>query len=218
MIIGRRARFSSSTASAIRSCVGGLRSTRQVRLLKEMGGEVAGVGLHVLGQRDRHGARVCRIGKHAHGFRQGGEQLLGPVDPVEEPADRTEAVVDADLGGHRVLELLQHGSLVAGRVVIRRQQEHRKPVDRGRGGAGNHVGGSRSDRGRAGDGGQAVVDLGEARRRVHHGLLVAGLVVGQFLPVFVERLAQSGDVAVAENAEYGGDEPPFHAVALAELD
>ena len=63
-----------------------------------------------------------------------------------------------------------------------------------------------------------MVDLGEARRRVHHGLLVAGLVVGQVLPVFVERLADSGDVAVAENAEYGGDEPPFHAVALAELD
>ena len=59
--------------------------------------------------------------------------------------------------------------------------------------------------------------LGEPRGGVHHGLLVAGLVIRQMLPVFIQRLAQSGDVAVAEYAEDGGNEPLLHAVALAVL-
>ena len=185
--------------------------------LEEVGRIVVGVGLHVLGQRDRHRARIRRIGEHAHGLRQGGQQLFGPVDPVEETADRAEAVVDAHLGGHRVLEFLQHRALVPGGVVVGRQQEHGQAVDRGRGRAGQHVGRTRADGCRARDGGHAVVHLGVTRGRVHHGLLVAGLVVGQVLPVLEKGLAQSGHVPMAEYAEYGGDESTLLAVALAVL-
>jgi hypothetical protein len=61
------------------------------------------VRLDVLGQRQHHGAGVDRVGQHAHGRGQRGEELLGSVDPVEEPGDRPERVVDRGVGLDRVL-------------------------------------------------------------------------------------------------------------------
>jgi len=45
-------------------------------------------------------------------------------------------------------------------------------------------------------------------------LLVAGLVVGQELGVLVQSLTDPGDVAMAENAKTGGEEPVLAAVPL----
>ncbi len=52
---------------------------------------------------------------------------------------------------------------------------------------------------------------------MHHRLLVAGLIVGQQVGLFEERLAHSGDVAVAEDAKAAVDETLLHTVALREL-
>ncbi len=49
---------------------------------------------------------------------------------------------------------------------------------------------------------------------MHHPLLAARLVVGQQLGALVERLADSGDVAVAEDAEAAAEEPLLDPVAL----
>ncbi len=46
-----------------------------------------------------------------------------------------------------------------------------------------------------------------------HRLLVASLVVAE-VGVLLERLADAGDVAVAEDAEAAGEEGLLHAVAL----
>ncbi len=66
-------------------------------------------------------------------------------------------------------------------------------------------------------GGEAVRLAGVADRRVHHGLFVAALVVGHLRGVLQQRLAEAGDVAVAEDAPGGADEPPPDAVALGVL-
>jgi hypothetical protein len=53
---------------------------------------------------------------------------------------------------------------------------------------------------------------------VHHRLLVARLVIGEQLLVLLERLAEPGQVAVAEDAEAAGEEAAALAVALDLLD
>ena len=62
---------------------------------------------------------------------------------------------------------------------------------------------------------------GVADGRVDHGLLVAGEVVGQVRAAvqlgLQQRLADAGDVAVAEDAEAPGDQPLLAAVALGVL-
>ncbi len=66
-------------------------------------------------------------------------------------------------------------------------------------------------------GGQPVGLPGVADRGVHHGLFVAALVVRHRVGVLQQRLADAGDVAVAEDAPGGADEPLPHAVAFGVL-
>ena len=178
---------------------------------------VVGVSLHILGQRQGDGSGLYRIGQHPHGLRQGRQELLGPGDAVEETTDGAKAVIHADIGRYRMLELLQDRTLVPGHVVVRRQEQYRQSIDGGRSRPRQHVGGPRTDGGGAGQGGQAAVRLGVSRSRVHHGLFVAGLKVGEVGPVFVKRLPQTSHVAMAEDAEDGRDQAAGPSVAHTEL-
>jgi hypothetical protein len=54
--------------------------------------------------------------------------------------------------------------------------------------------------------------LGVAGGDVDQGLLVAALDERQGVGVLVQRLAEAGDVAVAEDAQGGGDQPAALAV------
>ena len=110
-----------------------------VALGEELGREVERVRLDVLRQRQHHGAGVHRVGQHPHGRGQRGEQLLGPVDAVEEPGHRAERVVHGGVGLDRVLQLLQHRALPAGGVGVAQQQQHGQPVHGGQPGPGDHV-------------------------------------------------------------------------------
>jgi hypothetical protein len=49
---------------------------------------------------------------------------------------------------------------------------------------------------------------------VYHRLLVAGLVVREAVGVLLERLADTGDVTVAEDTEASGEEVAFDPVSL----
>ncbi len=172
------------------------------------------LGLDVLGQRERHGAGLGRIGQHPHRGQQRGRQLLGPVDPVPEARHRPEGVVDRHVVGGRVLELLQHRRGDPGGEDVARQEQHRQPVDRGQRGARDHVGRAGPDRARAGQRGEAVLHPRVARRRVHHPLLVARVVVGHRLGLLEQRLPDAGDVAVPEDPEAARDQPLLEPVAL----
>ena len=82
---------------------------------QEFLGHVEGFGLDVLGQRDGHGAGLGRIGQDAQAVVERREQLFRPGDPVKELGQRPEGVVDGDVVGVGLFELLQHR--VAARVA-----------------------------------------------------------------------------------------------------
>ena len=75
------------------------------------------------------------------------------------------------------------------------------------------------DRARAREGAEPVALAGVPGGEVHHRLLVAGLVEGEQVGVLLERLAEPGDVAVAEDAEAAGEEalraPPSRSTSCA---
>lgn len=175
---------------------------------------VEGLRLDVLGQADRDGAGFGRIRQHTHGLGQRGEQLLRAVDAVPVTRDGTEAVVDARVVRARVFELLEHGRGAAVGEDVAREQQHRQAVDgRGRR-AGDHVGRTGPDRGRAGQRAKALLGLRVGDGGVDHGLFVLRLKKRQgAAAVFFERLAETGDVAVAEDAADAVDQAVFDAVA-----
>ncbi len=207
------ARAASSRATACDLVgVGDRAADHPVALGEELGREVERVALDVLGQRQHHGAGVHRVGQHAHRVRQRGEQLLGPVDAVEEPRDRPERVVDRGVGLDRVLQLLQHRALPAGGVGVAGQQQHGQPVHRRQPGRGDQVQRTRTDRGGDREGGAPAVRLRVADRQVGQRLLVAALHERHQVAELVQRLAHPGHVAVAEDAQSGGDQPAALAV------
>ena len=81
-------------------------------LFEEVPGKWIGVRLHILGQRDGDRPGFGRVGQHPHGFGQRGQELFRAGDAIEEPAHRAEAVIDAHVGGNRMLQLLKDRALV----------------------------------------------------------------------------------------------------------
>jgi hypothetical protein len=76
--------------------------------VQEVLGAVEGLGLHVLRQRQAHGAAAGRIDHGLDRAGQGREDLLRPQDAVEIARDRAQAIVDAQVAVRKVFELLQH--------------------------------------------------------------------------------------------------------------
>ena len=202
--------------------LGCLRQRRPIRpvahdmpdaLAEERDRVVVGLGLHILRQRQGHRAGLGRAGEHPQRLGQGGQQLIGPVDPVPILADRPEAVVGRKILAPRRLDLLQHRRHVAPREDVAGDQQHGQPVDGRRGCAGDHVRRARTDGRQAGEGLQAVLHLGVRARRVDRRLLVAHLVVPE-VGVLHQRLADARHDAVAEDAEAAGEKRILGAVAL----
>ena len=179
MISGRRAERRTATAR----CQCG-RFGQRARDVPHARGEqllvpVVRLGLDVLRQRERHRAGLSLVGEHPHRAEHRGRKLLRTPDPVEEPRQRPERVVDRHVVAARQLQLLQHGAAHPGGEDVAGQQQHRDPVGGRERGAGQHVRRSRTDRGGAGHGLQPVAHPRVADRGVHHALLVAGQVVRQ---------------------------------------
>ena len=172
------------------------------------------LGLDVLRQRERHRAGLGGIGEHAHRLERCGNELLRTLDTVEEARHGPEAVVDRQRRVVRRLELLEDRMRRAGRERVPWQQEHGQPVDRGQRRPRDHVRRARADGGGAGVGRQPVALARVAGGDVDHRLLVARLVERQQVAVLLQRLADAGDVAVAEDAEAAGEEALAAAVAL----
>ncbi len=183
-------------------------------LLEQAIRPVPGLRLHVLRQGQGDRARVGWRGQHAHGLAQGIGQHLRPLDAVEVARHRSQHVVGADVPGLRSLQLLQHRLDAPRGETIARQQQHRQAVDGGVGSTGGEVGRTGADGGGAGERAQAPGLLGEGGRGVHHGLLVACLVVAHLALGCLERLADAGHDAVAEDAEDATEEAFSPAVPL----
>ena len=61
---------------------------------------------------------------------------------------------------------------------------------------------------------QAILGFGIGDGGVHHRLLVARLIVTEAPGVLLERLADTGDIAMSENPPATGEKGCFNAVAL----
>ena len=183
-------------------------------MLEEVVGIVVGLGLDVLREGERHGSGLGLVDEDSHRAERGRHHLLRAHDPVEVTGDRRERIVDGDVAAPGDLELLQDGIRPARREDVTRQQENGQPVDRRERSPGDEVRRSGTDRGRARKRGEPVLHPREPDRRMHHRLLVPCLVVGEEIGVLVERLADSGDVAVAEDPEAALEEAVLDTVAL----
>ena len=179
---------------------------------------VVRVTLDVLRQRQRHRARLGRVGHDPHRLRQRHQDLLRPRDPVEVAAHHTEAVGHRHVLRAEVLDALEHHAAIARRVVVRREQQHRDPADRRRGRSRDHVGRAGPDRRRARHRRLASLRSRKAGRGVDHRLLVARLVVRQIVAVLDQCLAEARHVAVPEDAPQPLDEAFLLTVVLAVLD
>jgi hypothetical protein len=215
---GRREPRTASTAAASSAGSGAGRRTCQIAVGEELLGPVVRLGLHVLRQGEGDGAGFDRVGEHAHRVEGGGDQRLGAGDPVEVAGDRAQGVVDGQVRLDGVLQLLEQRVGGAGREVVAGQEQHREAVDRGQGRAGDQVGGAGADGGGDRLRGEPVQLAGVADGGVHHGLFVAALVERHgVLAGLQERLADTGDVAMAEDPPGPGDQPVPYAVAFGVL-
>ena len=183
-------------------------------VFEEACGIVVGFGLHVLAEGERHRAAFGRVGQHGHRPAERRHDLLGPHDAVEIARDRAETVVGADRPVAEILDLLQNRIGPAAGEDVAGNEQHRQAIDMRHRGGGDHVGRARPDRGRAGHHAPAARGLGEGDRRMRHRLLVVGAIGRQRLARGVERFAEPGDIAVAEDGEHALEEPLLAAVDL----
>ena len=112
------------------------------------------------------------------------------------------------------LQLLEHGCGAAVGEDIAGQQEDGQAVDGGDGGSGDHVRRAGADGAGARVGAHTLAGFCEGDGGVDHGLFVLGLKKRELRSAeFLEGLAETGDVAVAEDTEDAVDEAMLGAVA-----
>jgi hypothetical protein len=185
---------------------GGLPDDAVHPFLEKIAGGVVALPFHVLAQGDADRSGFRRVGEYAHGIDQGGHQLFGPRDSVPVFAHRLERVV----GGHGeacgLFQLPEHRVGLAGGKGIRRKDQQRDVVHRGRGAARQHVGRARADGRGAGNDLAPLVLLGEGGGDVAHALFVASLENLETAGVLVQGLPQPDGNPVAENRENAFDE------------
>jgi hypothetical protein len=116
-----------------------------------------------------------------------------------------------------MLELLQHRVGQPGEEDVAAQHQHRQPVGMRQRRRCQKVGRARPGRRRAEHEALPEPLLGIAGCGKAHALLVLAAVERQFRAMIIERLAQAGDVAMAENAEAAAAQAHFLAVDLDEL-
>ena len=214
MTSGFRAVRKSAAASRTSSRVGREASEPVHAGFEEREGIIVGFGLRVLAEGEGHRTAFGRVGQHRHCPAEGRDELLGPDDAIEIARDWAETVVGADGPVAEILDLLQNRVWPAAGEDVAGDEQHRQAIDMRHRGGRDHVGRAGPDRGRAGHHAPAARGLGEGDRRMRHRLLVMGAVGRQRLARGVKRLAEPGDIAVAEDGEHALDEPLLAAVDL----
>ena len=183
---------------------------RPARLPDALGEEPVGIvesfGLHVLAERERHGAAFGRIRQHLHRALEGGHDLLGPGDAVEITRDGPEAVIGGDGPVAEILDLLQHRIGAAPGEDVARQQQHRQAIDVRDGSSRHHIGRAWPDRARHRHHTPAARGLGEGDRGMCHRLLIMGAQGRQTVARGIQRLAEAGDIAMPEDRPDPGED------------
>src|SRR5699024_6419519 len=92
-------------------------------LCKKFFGVIVCFALHVLRERDRHGARVGGVREHAHCVYKGAHNLFGTGDAVKVTRYRPVSVVGGDKRGIELLYLLKHGVGLTGSERISAEEK-----------------------------------------------------------------------------------------------
>ncbi|MNS28661.1 hypothetical protein D3C72_606450 [compost metagenome] len=192
--------------------VGGLATFAPDAAGEERSRVVEGLGLNILAEGD--GGRTADGGVQQGRQRlgQGVHDLFGAGDPVEIARHRPEAVVGRNRAVAEALDLLQHRIGSAAGVDVAGQEQHRQPVHMGQGGGGDHVGRAGTDGGGADHRPLATHLLGVGDSGVGHPLFVVGAPGRQDVAVRLQGLAQTGDIAVAEDGPAAGEIGDFGAI------
>ena len=180
-------------------------------------GKLCDLGLHVLGQGQRYRPAARGIGEDVDRRGQARHELLGARDAIPVTGDRTKAIVGRDGGIAEVLHLLEDGIRLAAREDVAGEEQNWKTIDVGDGRRRHHVRGARADRRRAGQDPPASMSFGEGDGRVSHRLLVVRPEGRKLGARAVERLPETGDVAVAEDREHARHEWKLDALDLRPL-
>ncbi len=173
---------------------------------------VEGLGLDVLGEAEEGRPAACRVEHGGDRLRQRRDDLLGPRDAVPVANDGLVAVVDGEGRVAELLDLLEHGVRRAVGEGVAGEEKDRQPVGHGDGRSRHHVGGARADRGQRHHDLAALHRLGEADRGKRHRLLVLSAPRGELVFHRLQRLAEAGHVAVAEDREDAGKKRHFLAI------
>ena len=173
---------------------------------------VVGLGLDVLRQPEEGRAAVGGVEQRGDRERQRLRDLRRARDAIPVARDGPEGVVDGDRRLVELLDLLEHRVGDARMERVAGEQQQRQPVGVRDGGGGDHVHGAGADRRRRGHELAAAHRLGEADRGQRHPLLALAAVGREDVARVVQRLAQAGHVAVAEDAEHARQQRPLLAV------
>ena len=191
----------------------------------DLGGEefhrvIIGLGLGVLTEGKANRAAIGRIGHHPQGTGQRGQDMFGARDAVEIAHHRAEAVIRGNGGIVEILNLLQDR---IGRAVgehIAGDEENRQAVHMGQRGGGDHIGRARADGGGDRHRPAAFVGFGIGDGGMCHGLFVMAAPCGHYILDAMQRLAQTGHIAVTKDRPDAFDKPlalfghldgqPFH--------
>ena len=173
---------------------------------------VIGPALQVLRQAEEGRAAIGGVKQGGKGCGQGLQDLGGVGDAVPVAADGPEGVVQAQRGVPEMLQLLQHGVGQAGQEGITTEHQHRQAVGVGQGRRCEQVRRPRPRTGGAEHEAAAEVVFGIGSGGEAHALFVLTPVERQVLIHRIKRLAQTGDVAMAENAETAAANPGLFSV------
>ena len=174
--------------------------------LEERLGVVEGFGLGVLAKGEKSRAAVGRV-EHGRGrLGQRADDLLGPRDPVPVAGHRLERVVDRDGRVVEVLDLLEHRVGHAVGEGVAGEQEDRQPIGMRDAGGGHHVERAGADRAGRDHDLAAPLGFGVGDAGQRHRLLVLAAPGRQPVLDRLERLAEAGDVAMAEDREHAAEQ------------
>ena len=128
-----------------------------------------------------------------------------------------ERVVDAKGRVAEILHLLQHRVRQAGDIGVTAQKQHRQTVGMGKRGAGQQVGSPRTSTCGAEHKALAQPLLGITGGSKAHALFILAPVQRQLVAHCVQRLAQTGDIAMAKDAKAATAQAHFLTVDHDEL-
>jgi hypothetical protein len=170
-------------------------------LVEKCGRIVIRPTLDILWQANECRTAICRIQYCGKRDRERLQDLRRVRDPVPEPADCLERVVDPKCWIAEMLKLLQHRIRQPGDECIAAQEQHGQAVGMGKGGSGQQVRRARPGARRAKHEAAAQMVFGISRRCKPHALLVLAAIKRQFLLQAVERLTEARHIAMPENPE-----------------